>query len=82
MRVVRHWQSLLRAVVDALSLDVFKASLDGTLSSPWSSERLPAMVSGFELDGLDSPFQQKPFYESMTESASWTKGIQREKTIL
>ena len=29
MRVVRHWKRFPRAVVDAPSLEVFKARLDG-----------------------------------------------------
>ena len=32
MRVVRHWSRLPRAAVDAPSLEVFKARLDGDLS--------------------------------------------------
>ena len=34
VRVMRHWNRLLREVVDALSLETFKVWLDGALSNP------------------------------------------------
>jgi len=33
MSVVRHWNKLPKEVVDAPSLEVFKARMDGALSS-------------------------------------------------
>jgi len=33
MRVVKHWNRLSREVLDVLSLELFRARLDGTLSN-------------------------------------------------
>ena len=52
MRMVRPWNRLSRAVVDAPSLEVFKARLDGALSSlAWWKVSLP-MAGGLELHDL------------------------------
>jgi len=45
MRVVRHWHRLPREAVDAPSLAVFKARLDGALSNlVWWN--MPLLMSG------------------------------------
>jgi len=50
--VVRHWHRLPREAVDAPSLAVFKARLDGALSNlVWWKLSLP-MVGGLERDDL------------------------------
>ena len=52
MRVVRHWNRLPREAVDAPSLAVFKARLDGALSNLvwWKMSLL--MAGGLEPDDL------------------------------
>jgi len=52
MRVVKHWHRLPRALVDAPSLEVFKARLDGALSNLvwWKMPLL--MAEGLEPDDL------------------------------
>jgi len=54
---------LPREAVDALSLEVLKARMDG----PWAAELVgdnPAHVRGLELGGLQGSFQLKPFQDS------------------
>jgi len=52
MRVVRPWPRLPREAVAAPSLAVFKAGLDGALSTPgWWKGFLP-MAGWLELGGL------------------------------
>jgi len=68
-RAVRRWNRLPREAVDALSLEMFKARLDGALGSLlqcqiWRLVALP-VAAGLELDEPWSPFQPKPFYDSV-----------------
>ena len=64
-RVVRHWNTLPREVVDALSLEIFKARLDGALSNLVEREMTLPIAGGLELDDLKGPFQPKPFYDPL-----------------
>jgi len=52
MRVVKHWHRLPREVVEAPSLETFKARLDGALSNLvwWKMSLL--MAGGLEPDDL------------------------------
>jgi len=52
MRVVKHWHRLLREVVAAPSLAVFKARLDGALSNLVSWKMSLLMAGGLELHHL------------------------------
>ena len=49
---VRHWHRLPREAVDAPSLEVFKARLDGTLGSLIYWVATPHMAGELELSGL------------------------------
>jgi len=63
MRVVKHWGRLPRAAVAAPSLAVFKARLDGALSTLgwWKMSLL--MAGRLEPDDLSGPFQPLPFHD-------------------
>jgi len=52
MRAVRHWNRVPREAVDAPSLEVFKAGLDGTLSNLVKWKVSLPMAGGLELDDL------------------------------
>jgi len=60
-----HWNRLPKEVVDAPSLDAFKAGLDVTLGSlVWWLVTL-YMAGGLKLDDHCGHFQSGPFCDSM-----------------
>jgi len=52
MRVAKHWPRLPREVVDAPSLGIFQARLDGALST-LIQVKMSLLTAGFGLDGLE-----------------------------
>ena len=65
-RVVTPWNRLPKEVVDAPSLEAFKARLDVALGSlVWWLLTLH-IAGGLKLDDHCGPFQPMPFYDSVT----------------
>ena len=67
--MVTHWNQLPKEVVDAPSLEAFKARLDVALGSlVWWLVTLH-IAGGLKLDDHCGPFQPRPFYDSMIPRA-------------
>ena len=63
--VVTHWNRLPKEVVDAPSLEAFKARLDVALGSlVWWLATLH-IAGGLKLDDHCGPFQPRAFYDTM-----------------
>ena len=64
-RVVTHWNTLPKEVVDAPSLEALKARLDVALGSlVWWLVTLH-IEGGLKFDVHYGPFQPRPFYDSI-----------------
>jgi len=64
-RVVTHWKRVPKEVVDAPSLEAFKARLDVVLGSlVWWVATLH-IAGGLKLDGHCGPFQPRLIYDSI-----------------
>ena len=64
-RVVTHWNRLPKEVVDAPSLETFKARLDVALDSLVRWLATLHIAGGLKLNDHCGPFQPRPFYDSM-----------------
>jgi len=64
MKVVKHWSRLLREVVDAPSLEVFKVRLDRALIKLIQWKMFLPMAGRLDQMNFKGPFQPKPFYNS------------------
>ena len=65
-RVVMHWNRLPKEVVDAPSVQAFKARLDVALGSLVCWLATLHIAGGLKLDEHCGPFQPRPFYDSKT----------------
>ena len=64
-RVVTHWNRLPKEVVDAPSLEAFKARLDVALGRLVRWLVTLHIAGGLKLDDYCGPFQPRPFYDSV-----------------
>jgi len=71
MKVVKHRHRLPREVVDAPSLETFKARLDGALSNLLQLKMSLLVAGGLHWMTFNGPFQPKQFYDSVIQH--WLK---------
>ena len=64
-RVVMHWNRLPKEVVDAPSLEAFKARLDVALGSLVCWLATLHIAGRLKLNDHCGPFQPRPFHDSM-----------------
>ena len=64
-RVARHWNRLPREVVDAPSLEAFKARLDVALGSLVCWLVTLHIAAGSKLDDQCCPVKPRPFHDSI-----------------
>jgi len=73
--VLTHWNRLPKEVVDAPSLEAFKARLDVALGSlGWWLVTLH-IAGGLKLDGHCGPFQPRSFYEVLWHLTALIKQV-------
>ena len=74
-----HWNRLPKEVVDAPSLEAFKARLDVALGSLVCWLATLHIAGGLKLDDHCGPFQPRPFYDTCVCShslhGSWTRWL-------
>jgi len=64
-RVVKRWNRLPKEVVDAQSLEAFKAGLDVALDCLFCWLATLHIVRGLKRNDYCDPFQPRPFYDSV-----------------
>ena len=81
-RLVRHWNRLPKEVVDAASLEAFKARLDVALGNLVQCLDTLRTARGLKVDYYYGPFQSRPFYISIINSISLQSSTRENNDFL